>query len=413
MSLKRGPKRHFDYEKLETIFENNKNVIIRSDGGVAVPTDRIWASLKRKHQIPMTEKAIYTNCLKWNKQLKKDSKELKSEISDSGMSYEEELNSSLNELSLNDSDYVDDAEKSDESDIKFSITLPNVVWKTIEPISKEYHRAADDTHKSGDRIYNVLKPGVWTSVFIDKIAEHPKKIECTWSFKKAQVSTTAKYYVGILAKCTTCDSILIGFLQNKPQENESVVFKFVIKKFDATKHDNVEKQVKVTGAQAKALATSTKTAVALHRQMSARSGEIFEKGRGRVPSAAAIRNLQSRERQKHKLSPDVFKSLFYLQNSPKYANIIHLIGYSPFYVFYGSPNQYRLYNMYLKKNTVSKVSCDATGGVVRKIGNKLFQLLSHTHTNELAHWLRRNKMTKLTMKMNLKNSKNVQCRVVC
>lgn len=366
---KRGPKTTDDLSELHKIFEQRTNEVICDSGQVRTPSDQIWCTLKRQHKISKSAKALYTDCWKWNQNRRQYPKDSSLEISDKSDIFEEELNSSLNELSLNESDYENDAKRADEPKIAFSITLSSDIWKTIEPMPKKYDRAADQMHKKGKRVFLVLQPGMWTSLLADKIAEHPKTIICDWAFKRAKVTTNGTHYISIIAKCVTCDSTLIGFLQDKPKENESLVFKFAVKGFDDAKHKNAEKKVKVTGSQARSLATSTKPAVVLHRKLSAKSGEMFEAARGRVPSSHAIRNLQYRERQKNKLSSDVYKSLYYLQNSPKYANIIHTIGYTPFYVFYGSPKQFSLYNMYLKRNKISKVSCDATGGLVRKIGN--------------------------------------------
>lgn len=352
---------------MHAIFEKRANEILCENRKIRAPSDKIWSTLKRTEEIAKSTKALYNDCLRWNdkRQYRKDSCH---EMSGDSDVFEEELNSSLNELSLNDSDYENDEIRDAERTIKFIIKLSSDVWTTIQPVPKTYKRAADQMHKKGKRVFLVLQPGMWTSLLADKIAEHPKKIICDWAFKRAKVTATGNHYISIFAKCVTCESTLVGFLQNEPKENESVNFKFAVKGFDDTKHQHAQKKVKVTGTQAQSLATSTKTAVVLHRKLSAKGGEMFETSRGRVPSAHAIRNLQYRERQKQKLSSDVFKSLFYLQNSPKYANVIHTIGYSPFYAMYGSPKQFSLYNMYLKRNKIPKISCDATGGLVRKIG---------------------------------------------
>lgn len=95
---------------------------------------------------------------------------------------------------------------------------------------------------------------------------------------------------------------------------------------------------------------------------------MFQQPKGRTPSANAIRNLQSRNRAKELHSPDIFKSLLCLQASKKYVKTIHMIGMSPFFIIFGSCNQFRLYNMYEKTNPLSKISCDATGSLVRKMG---------------------------------------------
>lgn len=243
---KTGPKRKFDLDKLYSVFETNIESVFRADGKVVGPTHSIWTTIKRVNKIPSSEKAIYNDAIKWNKERNEESKDSSREISgENDLSYEEELNSSLNELSLNDSEYTDDGVKGD-YDITFFITLQNDVWKTIKPISKNYERAADESHQQGERSYDVLVPGVWTSLLTDKIAEHPKKIICNWSFKHAKVTASGKHYISLLAKCVTCKSTLVGFLQNKPNENENVTFNFGVKNFDDDKHKNAPKKVRVT-----------------------------------------------------------------------------------------------------------------------------------------------------------------------
>lgn len=309
-SKKSGPKRVFDKNKLIDIFLRNESALIRDNGQIIPPRDKIWSTIKRQHQIPSSEKAIYTDCLKWNNDRKKNQKEVSREISsDSDAFYEEELDSSLNELSLNDSDYADYTELV-ASKSKFFITISSETWKIIQPVPRNYSRAANQSHHRGKRVYYVLKPGAWTSLLAEKIAEHPKKIVCDWSFKRAKVSSSGKHYIGILGKCVTCESTLVGSLQNEPKEGENVTFKFVIDGFDENKHRNSKKKVKVTGSQAQSLAKSTKPAIVLHRKMAAKSGEMFETARGRVPTAGAIRNLQSREPQID--LRQIFSNLFYI-----------------------------------------------------------------------------------------------------
>lgn len=124
--------------------------------------------------------------------------------------------------------------------------------------------------------------------------------------------------------------------------------------FDGKLHEGSTKKVKVTSSQAQSLAASKKPAIVLHRQLGAKSGEMSKLPKGRVPTANSIRILQSRCRQKEKLSPDIFTSLLYLKTSKKYVDTIHSISISPFFfVIFGSSNQFLLYNMYKKKNNKS------------------------------------------------------------
>lgn len=360
MSKKTGPKRKFPLKNLEKLFHTYEEDIVCEDGKVLRPGDPFWTELKKKYSIPMKEKNIYTDAWKWNNN-RKNIENNKSDKSEFENTFEEEVE-------LNSSKSFTDDSIHKKSDLKFSIKLSSELWKLIEPVPRSYHRRANKKNKSGIRVYSVLKPGVWSSVIVEiYYAEHPKNIICDWSFKRARVSPDGKYYVFINAECINCHSQLFAFSKTKPGENEEVKFTCIVKDFNEQLHQEANKKVKVTGLQAQLLATSKKPAIVLHRKLAAKSGEMFTQPKGRVPSANAIRKLQSRDRAKERLSPDTFTSLLYLQASKKYVETIHMIGTSPFFVIYGSNNQFRLYKMYEKKNSLTKISCDATGSVARKI----------------------------------------------
>lgn len=380
MSLQRktGPKRIFPLEKLESIFDKYESVIV-TENKVKSPSDPIWEKIKSKFNIPSSSKSIYTDAWKWNLRRIKNQKKLPGAVSvvnDFVVAKEVTLNSTNSSFdsSVNISDVTNES-LDDSNVITFQLTLTPEQWKTIEPVSKSYKRLADKSHKKGERVYQKLKPGAWTSLMADRIALHSKNIVCDWSLKHAQVSSEGNNYISVSAKCVTCNSKLSGILKNQPEENKAVLFDFRIQNFDETYHQDAEKKkkVKVTGTQARALATAQKPAITLHRQLSSKLGKLFQAPKGRVPSANAIRNLQSRERTKDRLSNDIFHSLQLLQAAPKYKKTIHMVGLSPFFVIYGSNNQIRLYNMYEKRNKISKMSCDATGSVIRKLG-KIIQI---------------------------------------
>lgn len=264
MAKRRGPKTIDSLSDLHKIFESRINEIVLDNEKIQKPTNQIWLTLKRQHEISKSARALYNDCWRWNKNRPKDA------INDQSENFDTELNSSLNELSLSDSDYEYNGQTSDAPQIAFSVTLSAEVWKTIEPVPTKYSRAADRMHNKGQREFLVLRPGTWTSLLAEKIVEHSKKIICDWAFKRAKVTVNGTHYITTLAKCITCDATLIGFVQNKPKENESVCFKFVIRGFDGTKHTDAAKSVKVTGSQAKSLATSAKPAVVLHRKLCAK-----------------------------------------------------------------------------------------------------------------------------------------------
>lgn len=108
----------------------------------------------------------------------------------------------------------------------------------------------------------------------------------------------------------------------------------------------------------------------------AKSASMFKEPLGRVVTANAIRCKRYRNKKKEKLSDCPYYALEYLKWSSKYMNTIHHIGMDPFMTFWTSPDQLKLYKIYKKKNRYTKLSGDASGGMVHKLGKNLS--CSHT-----------------------------------
>lgn len=141
-----------------------------------------------------------------------------------------------------------------------------------------------------------------------------------------------------------------------------------MRRFNEQKHLDNRKNVRVGGSKAVELFTSQKKASVLKREMVKESGqEMFQEDKGRVVSENAIRAGQCRNRQLNKLSLNPVQSVQFLKASNAYSSIIHSVGLDPFFVIYGSPNQYILYNAYKKWNKYTKITADATGSIVHKL----------------------------------------------
>lgn len=95
---------------------------------------------------------------------------------------------------------------------------------------------------------------------------------------------------------------------------------------------------------------------------------MFKAPRGRVITANAIRCKRARNKKKEKLSNSPYYALEYLKWSSKYMNTIHHIAMDPFMVDWTSPDQLNMYKVYKRKNRFTKVSADATGGLVHRLG---------------------------------------------
>lgn len=174
-----GRKRIYPKKNLVDLFHLFENRIVREDGRVLKPSDKFWSELKVKHNIPNTVKSIYTDALKWRQQQQKTGTKSNVEISDSD-TFAELLESEMELNSSNDADVSFDLNR---ADIRFAVKLSPQNWETVKPIPRNYHSQADKTHKNGQRTYLVLQPGAWTSLFAEKIAEHPKNVICNISFK--------------------------------------------------------------------------------------------------------------------------------------------------------------------------------------------------------------------------------------
>ncbi len=346
------------YEK--SIVKNNKIVEPKSD---------IWTFLQKK--LPdnintSSTKALYTAALKWwNRAVEQLDNSNHSSYSVSSVS------------SVKSSPIVENKS----AIIKFTIELSDKVWETIKPETKLYARKNEE-NKNSVRSYEVLKPGVWTNVILDRVMKR-RDVPCAWVFERNSCHREGVNYLTIEAHCKMCCSKLHGNMQNEPEEGETAKINFEIKLLDLSRHDNVEpKNVKIGGEYAKKIYGTNKTATVIRRSLLRRKASLFVRPYGRVPTANAIRCAKYRMREKEKLSSSPCEALSYLKASSTYMNTIHFIGKDPFSCIYSSPDQVKLYKAYKRKNKFTKVSADASAGVANRL-SKILRLtwLSTTFKN--------------------------------
>lgn len=353
---------------LESIFENNQEKIFDDDGNVKVPKSEIWKELceiSGKNVNKENAKSVYSAAIKWKQKLEKEKdKENKTENVEDDHDFFIETSFESSESSDSDSSVEDKRSKSNVKRIKIEIS--SKVWRTIEPTAITHARNRKNSHKSGVRTYLALEPELWTDVFADKIAKITD-IPCKWVFKRNKCYLTGKVYVKIHARCKICSAVLVATLKNKPDNNEPVIFYGKIDGINSQRHKEESKNVRLTSKISQNIVSQNKTATSIRRGMLVEKAEMFIEPTARIPSANAIRCSKYRQRQKEKLSDDPFESLKYLQMSNMYANCIHRLGWNAFYVIYSSPEQIKLYQEYKKRNKLTKISCDATGGVVHKL----------------------------------------------
>lgn len=357
-----GRPRAVNKEEVHSVLENNVDEVIR-DGKVVVPSALIWETLlSANEKLRFTSsKAFYNEALRWWRE-KKASVDDEQSGSESCISIETSIAESSSQSSI---------EKSKPSgDVKFSIQISKSNWQTIQPVPAEYHRKFEKLRKSNVRKYLILPPGIWTSFIVDAIAKHPKDIVCNVVLKRGNVYATGDNYIVMTAKCATCNASLIGVVKKEPSGDfKTVKIEFVLKDFDESRHRTSRKNVKNYGASIRSQYDPSKSANAIHLANANKTMKMFEPPKGRSFSSNAVRCGQYRTKVQNKLSTCPYTSLSYMKHSKMYAESIHMIIMEPFCVMYSSPNQMKLYKAYHQRNNGhTKISCDATGGVVNKLG---------------------------------------------
>lgn len=169
-----------------------------------------------------------------------------------------------------------------------------------------------------------------------------------------------------------CNAILVGSLKKKPEEDEPANIYIQIYDIDLERHTKEARKVKLTSEAARKLYSQNKKATVIRRNLLKDSTKMFTAPQSRIMTANAVRCGQYRQRMNEKMSKCPITALTYLKASNLYMNCIQRIGLDPFFVFYCTPEQKKLFHAFHERNKFLKVSCDATGGVVHKIGNFFF-----------------------------------------
>lgn len=363
---------------LEKNFEIYQDKLLYSDGKLFPPKNGIWTKFRSEYNVQKTEKVIYTAAAKWLKDKKKLIVREESETNDISVEATSESEKSASDDDCSEDDWTDD-DRSGKTCVKnITINISSKIWEKIIPKEIECNRKIEGSHKSGIRTYITLEPGLWTTVFASEISKHDG-IPCIWSFKRNKCYKSGEKYLEFMAKCNTCRALLVGVVKKKPDvEDESVKINIQIFDIKLERHNKEAKKVKLTSRVAKQLYTQNKNASTIRRSLLKDSTKMFTEPTSRTMTANAVRCIKYRERKKEKFSECPITSLLYLKSSHLFMNCIQRIGMDPFYVFYCTPEQAKLFHEFKKRNEPLKVSCDATGGIVHKIGNFFFILSRYT-----------------------------------
>lgn len=283
------------------------------------------------------------------------------------------IETSLDESSSEASRYTNDDFASEKWAKKIKVQISGKVWRTIAPVEVDNKRKRKGSHKTGVRKYLTLEPGLWTNIFSNEIAKHDD-IPCSWIFKRNKCYLSGDKFLVFEAKCNTCSATLVGLMKNKPEVDEPANIDIKISGINPELHKNQSKKVKLTSKTVKQISSQNKTATVISRNLLKNSTRMFAEPTTRTVTANSVRCARYRQRMNDKISNCPITALLYLKSSNLFMNCIQRIGFDPFYVSYSTPEQKKLFNEFIRRNKSFKVSCDATGGIVHKIGKRFFRI---------------------------------------
>lgn len=221
-------------------------------------------------------------------------------------------------------------------------------------------RKHEGSHNKGVRKYVSLEPGLWSDIFAKEIAKKDD-IPCSWVFKRNKCYLSGEKFRVFKGKCKSCSATLVGSLKKKPCEGEYVDITIRISDIDFGKHTKLAKKVKLTSQVVKKIYSQNKKVTVIRWNVLKNSTEMFSEPKSRTMTANAIRCGQYRNRMNDKISKCPNSALGYIKSSHLFMNCIQHIGFDPFYVFYSTPEQKKMFHAFNTRNKSFKVSCDANG----------------------------------------------------
>jgi len=86
-----------------------------------------------------------------------------------------------------------------------------------------------------------------------------------------------------------------------------------------------------------------------------------------IPSGNSLRLLKSRQISANRRHEDTLTCLSLMKKEDDFVDIIHDIGYDPFFVQYNSAEQINIYRSYCCTTKCPKLVIDATGSLVKSL----------------------------------------------
>lgn len=169
----------------------------------------------------------------------------------------------------------------------------------------------------------------------------------------------------ITGQCSVCCSTFKGIVENPPEPKSRVMIKCSYSgNFESC---NSGKKRRVIGQHREELINKNMSASYTQKIEANRLMDYGDLEPPHLTTMNALRVMKYKFLQKDRLHPESIMALSILKGTVPYDKLIHEIGYDRFFVHYWTTTEINTYSRYTKRNTVPRITIDATGGIVKKI----------------------------------------------
>lgn len=289
------------------------------------------------------------------------------------MSNNDELSEfSETEEKYKNSELFDSANLYEHETTLFQLNIPFEKYLEIMPLDVVYQGNLKK------RKYRVLKQKKWSDIINDAfVAEH--KLPCNFIYKRNKISIDkiqSRYFLTFYAKCKDCECKLFGWSENEPNNGDPLNIKIRTKDTRGSELKHTSKRP-LKGDKRSDVGKSLSKDLASNWRRENVSDMEF--GRISPPNLYRLSVLRKAKQNYKDKTLNItekcpFKSLVELKHNSQFSGSIHSIGIDPLLVHYWSTHQLIIYKDLCK--SYSKISIDATGGLVKKIKRSSLNLLS-------------------------------------
>lgn len=367
--MKRGRKTDISTEEIRRELISHKYDILQNNTLIK-SSNILWKNLIEKYKWNITPKALWTRLHKYSPNFDNFFESVSKHDHITHLLSEEDNYTSEDQFSNSDDSDLNEANNTVNI---YSIFVSAEMWNEIQ---------------RNDGIKNKLKPGVWTDTF-SEIIYKTHSINCAWSYKTHEVTTSesSEYFLVFSAICTDkkCNTKMKGEVLRHKNYLDPSIYGLTIILHLKVNYKVPHKKRRLGGERRKKVSSyllETNTTSSKYRKDQAKilCKNLFDPESKLLPRLETIRKAKSEQYGKNRFDSDELISLNIMQNCNPWQQIIHSLGFQPFFVHYWSPEQLRVYNSYVKKDMAPKICIYATGNVNKsQTTNQYIQLYIYLH----------------------------------